>query len=101
MAAPSLDSDHPGLKVLAEVAEVLAVGFPSDEALSSVGGVLRRGLGLRRCRLWVRSPAGRRHAPLTTPGDEAGAPGYASPAAPALRGGPPREPTPGGAEPSP
>ena len=35
MAAPSLDSDHPGLKVLAEVAEVLAAGFPSDEALSS------------------------------------------------------------------
>src|SRR2546427_278596 len=58
MAAPSLDSDHPGLKVLGEVAEVLAASFPSDEALSSVVGVLRRGLGLRRCRRWVRSPDG-------------------------------------------
>ena len=96
MAAPSLDSDHPGLKVLAEVAEVLAVGFPSDEALSSVVGVLRRGLGLRRCRLWVRSPDGSRYAPITTPGDEAELPGYASPTAPWLRGGPHREPTPGG-----
>ena len=96
MAAPSLDSDHPGLKVLAEVAEVLAVGFPSDEALSSVVGVLRRGLGLRRCRLWVRSPDGSRYAPITTPGDEAERPGYASPTAPWLRGGPHREPTPGG-----
>src|SRR2546425_764000 len=96
MAAPSLDSDHPGLKVLAEVAEVLAVGFPSDEALSSVVGVLRRGLGLRRCRLWVRSADGPRYAPITTPGDEAELPGYVSPTAPWLRGGPHREPSPGG-----
>src|SRR2546428_733916 len=96
MAARWLDSDHPGLKVLAEVAEVLGVGFPSDEALSSVVGVLRRGLGLRRCRLWVRSPDGSRYAPITTPGDEAERPGYASPTAPWLRGGPHREPTPGG-----
>src|SRR5881296_4377341 len=96
MAAPSLDSDHPGLKVLGEVAEVLAASFPSDEALSSVVGVLRRGLGLRRCRLWVRSPDGTRFAAITTPGDEAERPGYASPTAPWLRGGPHREPTPGG-----
>src|SRR2546426_286097 len=96
MAAPSLDSDHPGLKVLAEVAEVLAAGFPSDEALSSVVSVLRRGLGLRRCRLWVRSPDGTRYAPITTPGDEAELPGSVSPTAPWLRGGPHREPTAGG-----
>src|SRR5213593_4676047 len=96
MAAPSLDSDHPGLKVLGEVAEVLAASFPSDEALSSVVGVLRRGLGLRRCRLWVRSPDGTRFAAITTPGDDAELPGYVSPTAPWLRGGPHREPTPGG-----
>src|SRR3989449_630165 len=96
MAAPSLDSDHPGLKVLAEVVEVLAAGFPSDEALSSVVSVLRRGLGLRRCRLWVRSPDGTRYAPITTPGDEAELPGSVSPTAPWLRGGPHREPTAGG-----
>src|SRR5947209_7001897 len=96
MAAPSLDSDNPGLRVLGEVAEVLAASFPSDEALSSVVGVLRRGLGLRRCRLWVRSPDGTRFAAITTPGDDAQLPGYASPTAPWLRGGPHREPTPGG-----
>src|SRR2546427_341382 len=59
-------------------------------------GGRRRGLGLRRCRLWVRSPDGSRYAPITTPGDEAERPGYASPTAPWLRGGPHREPTPGG-----
>src|SRR5207245_10584659 len=32
----------------------------------------------------------------TTPGDDAGLPGYVSPPAPWLRGGPHREPTPGG-----
>src|SRR6267143_7096033 len=96
MAAPSLDSDHPGLKVLGEVAEVLAAGFPSDEALVSVVSVLRRGLGLRRCRLWVRSADGTRYAPITTPGDEAEVPGHVSPTAPWLRGGPHREPTAGG-----
>src|SRR5437870_4886106 len=96
MAAPSLDSDNPGLRVLGEVAEVLAASFPSDEALSSVVGVLRRGLGLRRCRLWVRSPDGTRFAAITTPGDDAELPGYVSPTAPWLRGGPHREPTPGG-----
>src|SRR2546428_8806651 len=94
MAAPSLDSDNPGLRVLGEVAEVLAASFPSDEALSSVVGVLRRGLGLRRCRLWVRSPDGTRFAAITTPGDDAALPGYVSPTAPWLRGGPHREPTP-------
>src|SRR2546428_840427 len=96
MAAPSLDSDNPGLRVLGEVAEVLAASFPSDEALSSVVGVLRRGLGLRRCRLWVRSPDGTRFAAITTPGDDAELPGYVSATAPWLRGGPHREPTPGG-----
>src|SRR5437899_12463776 len=96
MAAPSLDSDNPGLRVLGEVAEVLAAGFPSAEGLSSVVGVLRRGLGLRRCRLWVRSPDGTRFAAITTPGDDAELPGYVSPTAPWLRGGPDREATPGG-----
>src|SRR3989442_12670377 len=96
MAAPSLDSDNPGPRVLGEVAEVLAASFPSDGALSSVVGVLRRGLGLRRCRLWVRSPDGTRFAAITTPGDDAELPGYVSATAPWLRGGPHREPTPGG-----
>jgi len=66
MAAPSLDSDHPGRQYL-------------DEALSSVESVLRRGLGLRRCRLWVRSPDGTRYAPITTPGDGSVAAGRTAP----------------------
>src|SRR3989442_6966837 len=96
MAAPSLDSDHPGLRVLGEVGEVRAGSFPSEGALSWGVGGLGRGLGLRRCRLWVRSPDGTRFAAITTPGDDAALPGYVSPTAPWLRGGPHREPTPGG-----
>src|SRR2546425_3376706 len=96
MAAPSVDSDHPGLKVLAEVAEVLAAGFPSDEALSSVVSVLRRGLGLRRCRLWVRRPDAPGSPPTPRRGDGGELPGSVSPTAPWLRGGPHREPIAGG-----
>src|SRR5438445_13306020 len=89
MAAPSLDSDNPGLRVLGEVAEVLAASFPSDEALSSVVGVLRRGLGLRRCRLWVWSSEGTGFAAITSPGADAEPLGYVSASAPWWRGGPP------------
>ena len=96
MAAPSLDSDHPGLKVLADVAEALGAGFPSEEALGTAIGLLRRGLGLRRCRLWVRAPDGTRYVALTAPGDGAALPGSATPTVEWLRQGPRREPTPGG-----
>ena len=96
MAAPSLDSDHPGLKVLADVAEALGAGFPSEEALGTAVGLLRRGLGLRRCRLWVRAPDGTRYVALTAPGDGAALPGSATPTVEWLRQGPRREPTPGG-----
>jgi signal transduction histidine kinase len=96
VAAPSLPSDHPGLKVLADVAEVLAAAFLSDETLTAAVGALRRGLGLRRCRLWVRSPDGTRYVPITTPGDEVEPPGSVPPTTPWLHGGPHREATPGG-----
>src|SRR3989442_1127542 len=43
-----------------------------------------------------RTAGGPRYAPITTPGDEAELPGYVSPTAPWLRGGPHREPSPGG-----
>src|SRR5260370_1025352 len=36
MAAPTLDSDHPGLRVLAEVAGILAVGLASEDRASEV-----------------------------------------------------------------
>src|SRR5437870_8391725 len=71
MAVPSLDTEHPGIRVIAEVASVLQAGLASGEALHGVVSALRRGLNLRRCRLWLRTPDGTRFTPVTTPGDEA------------------------------
>src|SRR6266545_4198385 len=93
MAAPQLESDHPGLAVLAEVANVLAAGPPLEEALGSVVGALRRGLALRRCRLWLRSADGTRYLPVASPGDEAQLPGFAPPVAEWVAAGLHREPT--------
>src|SRR5437016_4269682 len=77
MAAPTLDSDHPGLKVVADVAAVLADGLASEEALGRAIAAMRRGLALTRCRLWLRTPDGASFSLLTTPGDEAHLPGVA------------------------
>src|SRR5207253_889571 len=68
----------------------------SGEALHGVVSALRRGLNLRRCRLWLRTPDGTRFTPVTTPGDEAEQPGYAPPVAEWMRHGPQREGVPGG-----
>ena len=97
MAAPHLHSDHPGLKILAEVASIFTAGFASEEALTHVVGSLRRGLALRRCRLWLRHPAGNGYAPLAMPGDEAGLPGFALPVAEWIEQGPRWETSPAGA----
>jgi hypothetical protein len=69
MVAPTLTSDHPGLEVLAEVAKVLAAGRGGsiEEGLAGVAGVLRRGLSLRRCHLWLRSADGTRYLPSPVP----------------------------------
>src|SRR5881296_3623404 len=96
MVAPTLTSDHPGLEVLAEVAKVLAAGRPAEEGLAGVVGVLRRGLALRRCRLWLRSPDGSRFVPITSPEDEAQLPGYAAAVARWVAQGPHRESVAGG-----
>src|SRR5438445_2278803 len=96
MAAPTLDSDHPGLKVVAAVAAVLADGLASEEALGRAIGAMRRGLALTRCRLWLRTPDGASFSPLTTPGDEAHLPGVAPPIAEWFRAGPHQERTPQG-----
>src|SRR5213593_1417543 len=98
MVAPTLASDHPGLEVLAEVARVLAAGRPAEEGLAGVVGALRRGLSLRRCRLWLRSADGTRYVPIATPGDEALLPGFAPPSAVAewVAAGPFQEPAAGG-----
>jgi len=96
MVAPMLTSDHPGLEVLAEVAKVLAAGRPGEEGVAGVVGVLRRGLALRRCRLWLRSPDGSRFVPINSPEDEAQLPGYAPAVASWVAEGPHRESIAGG-----
>jgi PAS domain S-box-containing protein len=98
MVAPTLTSDHPGLEVLAEVAKVLAAGRggPAEEGLTGVVGVLRRGLALRRCRLWLRSADGSRYLPIASPEDETQLPGFASAVAGWVAEGPHREAVAGG-----
>ena len=95
MVVPSLDTEHPGIRVIAEVASVLQAGLASGEALHGVVSALRRGLNLRRCRLWLRTPDGTRYAPVTT-GDDVDAAGYLPPVAEWVRHGPHRESVPGG-----
>ena len=96
MVVPSLDTEHPGIRVIAEVASVLQAGLASQEALHGVVSALRRGLNLRRCRLWLRTPDGTRYAPVTTSGDDADVPGYLPPVAEWVQRGPQREGIPGG-----
>src|SRR2546422_9165488 len=96
MVAPSLDTEHPGIRVIAEVASVLQAGLASGEALHGGGSALRRGLHLRRCRLWLRTPDGTRFTPGTTPGDEAEQPGDGPPVAEWEPAGPQREGAAGG-----
>src|SRR6266852_3652761 len=96
MVAPTLTSDHPGLEILAEVAKVLASGRPAEEGLAGVVDVLRRGLALRRCRLWLRSPDGSRFVPINSPEDEAQLPGYDPAVAGWVAEGPHRESVAGG-----
>src|SRR5712664_1889217 len=96
MVAPTLTSDHPGLEVLAEVAKVLAAGPPAEEGLAGVVGVLRRGLALRRCRLWLRSGDGSRFLPIAGPEDETQLPGFTSAVADWVAEGPHQEPVAGG-----
>jgi two-component system NtrC family sensor kinase len=91
MVAPTLTSDHPGLEVLAEVAKVLSAGRPVDEGVAEVVAVLRRGLSLRRCRLWLRTGDGSRYIPITTPDDEQQLPGYANAVSAWVTAGPHRE----------
>src|SRR2546422_882297 len=96
MAAPTLDSDHPGLKVVAAVAAVLADGLASEEALGGGVGGVRPGGGVAACRPGRRRPRGAAVSPLTTPGDEAPLPGVAPPTAEWFRAGPHQERTPQG-----
>src|SRR6266516_3773406 len=96
MVAPTLTSDHPGLEVLAEVAKVLAAGRPAEEGLAGVVSVLRRGLALRRCRLWLRSPAGSSFIRIASPDDETQLTGFTSSGSASVTVGPHNETFPGG-----
>jgi two-component system NtrC family sensor kinase len=58
MPGSTLESPPAGLRVLADVADILAAGFVTEDALSRVAAVLRRGLGLADARLWLRAPEG-------------------------------------------
>ena len=69
MAAPAFASEHPGLKVVDAVATILAGGLVTPDAFTDVLGALRRGLGLSRCRLWLRSADGVGFTALRAPGD--------------------------------
>src|SRR3989442_16043219 len=93
MVAPTLTSDHPGLEVLAEVAKVLAAGRGGavEDGLTAIVGALRRGLALRRCRLWLRSADGSRYIPIASPEDETQLPGFAPAVAEWVAAGPHRE----------
>src|SRR5512141_1233956 len=96
MVAPTLTSDHPGLEVLAEVAKVLAAGRPAEEGLAGVVDVLRRGLALRRCHLWLRSADGSRFIPISSPEDETQLPGFTAAVPTWIAQGAHHEPVPGG-----
>src|SRR5215831_15292070 len=70
MAAPLLDSTPAGLRVLADVAEILAGGLATEDAIAQVMQVLRRSLSLATARLWLRTPDGAGYLPIGAPGDE-------------------------------
>lgn len=93
MAAPAFAADHPGLKVVDEVATILAAGLGTPEGFAGALGVLRRGLGLARCRLWLRAADGAGYAALGAPGDPAELTGPGSPVDAWIAAGPSSETT--------
>jgi two-component system NtrC family sensor kinase len=54
MPESTLESAPAGLRVIADVAEILAAGLVTEDALTRVVAVLRRGLYLTDARLWLR-----------------------------------------------
>src|SRR5574342_1357694 len=58
MAGSTLESPPAGLRVLADVVDILAAGFVTEDELVRVTAVLRRGLDVADARLWLRAPAG-------------------------------------------
>src|SRR5512134_3342921 len=96
MAAPAFTSEHPGLKVVDDVATILAAGLGTPDALAGVLAAMRRGLGLLRCRMWLRAADGVGFTALGAPGDPAELTGPGSPVHEWIAAGPTSQPTPGG-----
>jgi two-component system NtrC family sensor kinase len=96
MAAPAFASEHPGLRVVDDVATILAMGLGSPEGLTGALGALRRGLGLPRCRLWLRAADGVGFTALGAPGDPAELTGPGSPMHEWIAAGPTAETNAGG-----
>jgi two-component system NtrC family sensor kinase len=67
MPGSTLESPPAGLRVLADVADILAAGFVTEDALARVAAVLRRGLELGDARLWLRAAEGTGFRPLPGP----------------------------------
>jgi len=54
MPGSTLESAPAGLRVIADVAEILAAGLVTEDALARVVAVVRRGLSLADARLWLQ-----------------------------------------------
>src|SRR5258708_32070987 len=93
MAAPSLDPANRGLRVLAEVATILASGLGSDQALTGSVEARRRGPGRRRCGLWLRWADAASYTAVATRGDDPSEPVAPAVVADWMRTGPQREDT--------
>jgi two-component system NtrC family sensor kinase len=93
MPGSTLESAPSGLRVLADVAEILSAGFLTEDTLMQVAATLRRGLGLAGARLWVRRADGGGYEAVPRP--SAGRERFA-PAPEWFRRGVEREPVAGG-----
>jgi two-component system NtrC family sensor kinase len=87
-ASDAAVATHPGIRLLAELTQVLTGSALSEETLVRAVDTLRRGLAAQRCRLWVRESDDSGFRAIAGPGDEP-APGEAA------RIGEPLDATPG------
>lgn len=93
MPGSTLESAPTGLRVLADVAEILSAGFLTQDSLTQVAAALRRGLRLAGAGVWVRRPEGGGYR--VVPRSSASLEGFA-PSEEWFRRGPEREPVAGG-----
>ena len=58
MPGSTLEPAPTGLRVLADVADILAAGLLTDDSIIQIAATLRRGLGVVSARIWLRRPDG-------------------------------------------